>query len=159
MRSLIIFGLSAAALVACTKSPEPAPTPAASAPPVAASSAMADMPGMDHAAMAASAATDAVNMTETPDGHMFHVLHLTDVQSVHLPVAEGGGTWSATPADVTLVSVDAGADVKMPDGALHHVIKVTPKASGNVDVKFERRATAKTTDPVVETRTMHFMIH
>lgn len=120
---------------------------------------MASMPGMDHAAMSASAASDAADTAETPDGHMFHVLQLSDVQSVHLPVAEGGGVWTATPADATLATADAGADARMPDGTLHHVVKVTPEASGNVDVKFERRATAKTTDPVLETRTMHFMIH
>ena len=47
----------------------------------------------------------------------------------------------------------------MPDGAVHHTVKVTPKASGNAEVKFERRDTAAADAPVVETRTIKFMIH
>ncbi|HEX5008064.1 MAG TPA: hypothetical protein VFV70_13185, partial [Hyphomonadaceae bacterium] len=70
-----------------------------------------------------------------------------------------GGAWTATASDTTLVEVGEAKDETMPDGTTHYTVKVTPKASGNAEVKFERRATANAADPVVETRTIKFMVH
>ncbi len=47
----------------------------------------------------------------------------------------------------------------MPDGSVHHVVKVTPKASGNAVVKFEKRDSADASAPVTETRNINFMVH
>jgi hypothetical protein len=107
--------------------------------------------------MKSADATDDANTAETPEGHMFHT-YPAKAESIHLPTA-AGNTWTATPADAALVDVAAGTDETMPDGSVHHVVKVTPKASGNTEVKFERRATSNASDPVLETRTVKFMIH
>jgi hypothetical protein len=58
-----------------------------------------------------------------------------------------------------LVEIGEAKDSTTPDGVTHHVVKVTPKKSGNATVKFERRASADKATPVVETRTINFMIH
>ncbi len=156
MRLIVLAAASALAFAACTKS-EPA-APAVDEHAAAADSAMAghDMGAMDDTMKAADAADDA-NTAETPDGFMFHTFP-EKVESVHLPTA-AGAVWTVTPADPALVSVGEAADATMPDGTVHHVVKVTPKASGNTSVKFERRASANTADPVTETRTINFMIH
>jgi len=111
---------------------------------------------MDDSMKTADTADDA-NMAETPEGYTFHT-YPAKVESVHLPTA-AGNVWTATPSDPALVEVAPGTDETMPDGAVHHVVKVTPKASGNATVKFERRATANASDPVLETRTINFMVH
>lgn len=144
---------SALALAACN--PQPA-TDSAAAPEATPAAASDSHTGMDEA-MKSADATDDANTAETPEGHMFHT-YPAKVESVHLPTA-AGNVWTATPADVALVEVAPGVDETMPDGSVHHVIKVTPKASGNTSVKFERRATSNASDPVLETRTVNFMIH
>jgi hypothetical protein len=48
----------------------------------------------------------------------------------------------------------------MPDGTMHHVIKVKPVKSGVIAmVKLEKRDSADPTAPVTETRTVNVMIH
>jgi hypothetical protein len=143
----LAFG--ALAFAACSPS-EPKPAePAAEAPAADAHSGMA----MDDT-MKTSDSTDDANTAETPEGYTFHT-YPAKVESVHLPA----GNWTATASDAALVEVGAAADTPMPDGSTHHVVKVTPKVSGNAEVKFERRASAAATDPVLETRTIKFMIH
>ncbi|HEV7691872.1 MAG TPA: hypothetical protein VGO52_13645 [Hyphomonadaceae bacterium] len=149
---LIILAASALAFAACSPS-EPKPAePAAAAPAAPAADAHAGM-AMDDS-MKTSDSKDDANTAETPDGYMFHT-YPAKVESVHLPQ----GNWTATASDTALVEVGAATDEKMPDGSSHHVVKVTPKASGNAEVKFERRDTAAATDPVKETRTIKFMVH
>jgi hypothetical protein len=114
------------------------------------------MAGMDDSMKASDTADDA-NTAETPEGYTFHS-YPAKVETVHLPAA-AGGSWTATASDAALVEVGEQKDETMPDGAVHHTVKVTPKASGNAEVKFERRATTNASDPVLETRTIKFMIH
>ena len=149
---LVLLAASALAFAACSPS-EPA-APAAEAPAAApAADAHAGMAGMDDT-MKSSDSTDDANTAETPEGYTFHT-YPEKVESVHLPA----GNWTATASDAALVTVGEAADAKMPDGSTHHVVKVTPKAAGNAEVKFERRASAAATDPVLETRTIKFMVH
>lgn len=149
---LVVLAASALAFAACSPSEPAAPaaeTPAAEAPAADAHSGMA----MDDT-MKSADSTDDANTAETPDGYTFHT-YPAKVESVHL----SAGAWTATANDATLVEVGAAADEKMPDGSTHHVVKVTPKASGNAEVKFERRDTADAAAPVTETRTIKFMVH
>ena len=105
--------------------------------------------------MKASDAKDDANTAETPGGYTFHT-YPAKVESVHLPTA-AGDTWMATPSDTVHIEIGEAKDEKMPDGAMHHVVKVTPKAAGNATVKFERH---KGSDPtIIETRTINFMVH
>jgi hypothetical protein len=148
---LVVLAASALAFAACSPS-EPKPAePAAPAAPAAADahSGMA----MDDTMKTADAADDA-NTAETPEGFTFHT-YPAKVESVHLPA----GNWTSTPSDAALVEVGAGEEIRMPDGVGHYVVKVTPKAPGNAEVKFEKRDTANAADPVKETRTIKFMIH
>jgi len=149
---LVILAASALAFAACSPS-EPKPAePAAAAPAAPAADAHAGM-AMDDTMKTADSSDDA-NTKETPDGYMFHT-YPAKVESVHLPA----GNWTATPSDPALVAVGDGEEIRMPDGVGHYVVKVTPKASGNAEVKFERRDTANAADPVKETRTVKFMVH
>lgn len=148
---LLLLSVSALAFAACgeTKPAEPAPaaeTPAAEAP--AAGHDMTDM-------MKSADATDDANTAETTDGFTFHTIG-GKVESVHLPTA-AGVTWTASTTDTTLVEIGEAKDETMPDGSTHHVVKVTPKTSGNAVVKFEKRDSA--TGPVTETRNINFMVH
>src|SRR5690242_6317414 len=119
---LVILAASALAFAACSPS-EPKPAePAAAAPAAPAADAHT---GMDDS-MKMSDTKDDANTAETPDGYMFHT-YPAKVESVHLPQ----GNWTATASDGALVEVGAATDEKMPDGSMHHVVKVTPKASGN----------------------------
>lgn len=162
MRILILAATSAIALAACGGQTEavddaaPAAEVAAPAAPEADAHAGHDMAAMD-ATMAASDTADDANTAETPNDFTFHT-YPNKVEAVHLPVAEGGA-WTATTTDTTLVSVAAGADETMPDGTVHHVIKVTTLGSGNAVVKFERRVGADASQPAAETRAINFMIH
>ena len=150
---LFVLATSALAFAACSPS-EPKPAePAAETP---AADAHAGMAGMDDT-MKTSDTTDDANTVETPDGYTFHT-YPAKVETVHLPT-EAGSVWTVTASDAALVEVGAQTDETMPDGKVHHVVKVTPKASGNAEVKFERRATAAADAPVVETRTIKFMVH
>ena len=95
--------------------------------------------------MKAADTADDANTAETPDGFTFHT-YPAKVEVVHLPAA-AGGSWTATASDTALVEVGEAKDETMPDGTVHHTVKVTPKASGNAEVKFERRATANASEP------------
>jgi hypothetical protein len=161
MRLTLILAASALALglAGCGDNTQPpasavAERNAAPSPTAAPTTDHSGMAGMDHDMSTMDAADDA-NTTETADGFTFHTIP-AKVESVHLPSA-GAGVWTATASDAALVAIAAGADATMPDGAVHHVIRVTPQASGNADVKFERHEAAG--GPAVETRTIHFMIH
>lgn len=147
------FVLAAAALLglaACGGEPA---KPADPAPETAAAPAAAG-PAMDDTMKAADAADDA-NVAETTDGYMFHT-DTTKTEKVHLPV----GNWTATPVDATQIEVVGASDMTMPDGASHHVVEVKPLTKDVVaKVKFERRETADAAAPVVETRTVMFMVH
>jgi hypothetical protein len=148
---LIVLAASALALAACSPSEPavPADTPAATPP--------ASGHAMDDSMKAADTADDA-NTAETADGFTFHT-YPEKVETVHLPAAPGQGVWTATVSDAALVVVGEQKDEAMPDGTPHHTVKVTPKKAGNAEVKFERRDTAVADAPVVETRTIKFMIH
>ncbi len=111
-------------------------------------------PAMDDTMKAADAADDA-NVVETADGAMFHT-DTTKTEKVHLPA----GNWTATPVDATQIQVVGATDQAMPDGASHHVVEVKPLTKDVIaKVKFERRDTADAAGPVVETRTVMFMVH
>lgn len=150
---LVLLSVSALAFAACGGETKPAETtPAAETP--AAEAPAHNMAGMDDAMKTADAADDA-NTAETADGFTFHTIG-GKVESVHLPTA-AGVTWTASTTDTTLVEIGEAKDEAMPDGSTHHVVKVTPKASGNAVVKFEKRDSA--TGPVTETRNINFMVH
>jgi hypothetical protein len=154
MRLIILAAASALAIAACSPS-EPVADNAAPAEPAAAAPAH-NMAAMDDS-MKASDSTDDTNTAETPEGHTFHT-YPAKVEVVHLPAA-AGGSWTATASDAALVEIGEAKDEPMPDGTVHYTVRVTPKASGNAEVKFERRATTNASDPVVETRTIKFMVH
>lgn len=144
------------ALAACNEAAETPAAPVAEQP-AAETAAAEDHSGhgaMDHDMAAADTADDA-NTDETPAGFTFHT-YPDKVESVHLPVV-AGETWAATVDFPDLVSVGAAADETMPDGTVHHVVKVTPLKSGNAIVTFERRA-APDAAPT-ESRAIHFMVH
>ena len=147
MRTVFSAAAAALALAACNPS-----TPAKEAEVQTEASAAAAAPAMDATTKGHDAADD-VATSETPDGHMFHTAP-AKAETVHLPSA---GVWTATASDAALVAVGEGADAPMPDGTRHRVFKLTPKASGNASVKFERRDSAA--GPVAETRTVQVMIH
>jgi hypothetical protein len=160
MRLTLLAAVAAIAIAACNnETATPADVAEAPAEPVAeapAADAHAGHGPMD-ADMASADAADDASTAETPDQHMFHT-YPAKVEAVHLPSA-GAGSWTATASDAALVSVASAADETMPDGSVHHVVKVNTVASGNGEVKFERRESADATAPVVETRTVFFMIH
>ncbi|MEZ6029611.1 MAG: hypothetical protein R3C46_07640 [Hyphomonadaceae bacterium] len=151
-----ILSLSALALAACGGEAEkPADTtPAADTMPADAN---AGHGAMDSDMMAADMADDA-NTDETPDGFMFHT-DTSKIESIHLPTA-AGVTWTATPEDPAQVSIVSASDETMPDGTVHHVIKVQPMKSGVIaKVKLEKHDSAEADAPVTETRTVNVMIH
>jgi ABC-type glycerol-3-phosphate transport system substrate-binding protein len=110
--------------------------------------------GTMDSSMAAADTADDANTAETPDGFTFHT-YPNKTEAVHLPA----GSWTASTADTTLVSVGAGADETMPDGSVHHVVRVNTLGSGNAVVKFERREGADPAAAPAETRNVNFMIH
>jgi hypothetical protein len=108
---------------------------------------------MDDTMKAADSADDA-NTAETADGTMFHT-DTTKTEKVHLP----SGMWVATPADDTQIEVLGATEEPMPDGARHRIFTLQPKTRDVIaTVKFERHESTATS-PVVETRTVKFMIH
>jgi hypothetical protein len=150
---LILLAASALAFAACSESKPAEPTPAA---PVAETPAAGhDMSSMDDTMKSADASDDA-NTAETPNDFTFHTIG-GKIESVHLPTA-AGVTWTASTTDTTLVEIGEAKDETMPDGAMHHVVKVTPKTSGNAVVKFEKHQGDAST-PVTETRNINFMVH
>ncbi len=156
---IALLAVAALAFAACgeNKPAEPAATtPAAETPAADTAAPGHDMAGMDETMKSADSADDA-NTAETPNDFTFHTI-AGKVESVHLPTA-AGVTWTASTTDVTLVEIGEAKDETMPDGSAHHVVKVTPKASGNAVVKFEKRASADAAAPVIETRNVNFMVH
>ena len=156
MRLIVLAATSMLAIAACTPSTTDTATTTTETATTTTATNGHDMSSMDPTMQSADA-TDDANTAETPDGYTFHT-YPAKVESVHLPTA-AGNVWTATTNDAALVEVGETKDEAMPDGATHHVVKVTPKASGNAEVKFERRATANAADPVLETRTIKFMVH
>lgn len=156
MRLVILASASALALAACNPSEPAADSSAAPAETASAADAGHDMDTMDHEMTTADAADDA-NTAETIDGYTFHT-YPEKVETVHLPAAPGG-SWTATASDTALVEVGEAKDETMPDGSVHHTVKVTPKASGNATVKFERREGTDAAAAPVETRIINFMVH
>lgn len=151
---IVLLAASALAFAACGEN-KPA-EPAATAPAAETPAAAPDMAGMDDTMKSADAADDA-STAETPNDFTFHTIP-GKVESVHLPTA-AGVTWTASTTDTTLVEIGEATDEAMPDGSTHRVIKVTPKASGNAVVKFEKRDSADAAAPVTETRNINFMVH
>jgi hypothetical protein len=143
---MILLATSALAFAACN----PAPTDGEAKPADA-----HDMASMD-ATMKSADTADDVNAAETPEGYIFHT-YPAKVESVHLP-NYGTDVWTATASDAAIVEIGGQESELMPDGKMHHVIKVTPKKSGNATVKFERRASTADAN-VLETRTINFMVH
>lgn len=158
MRLLLLAAASALALSACNKA---GPASGGSSAPVdAAGSADAhsghDMAAMDDSMKAADAADDK-EATVTPDNHTFHT-YPKKIEIVRLPA--GGGIWEAhgyAPSD--LFKMLDSKDETLADGTTVHVIEFEMLASGNGKVVFEKRATGKPDEPVLEARTVNFMIH
>ena len=157
MRLIILAAVSTLGLAACSPS-APAGGDAAKPAETATPDAMAghDMSSMDGAMKTADAIDDAATV-ETADGFTFHTVP-GKVESVHL-ASVAGSVWTATVADPAVVETGESTDAAMPDGKIHHVVKVTSKAAGSTTVKFELRASADATSPVSETRTIVFMVH
>jgi hypothetical protein len=104
-----------------------------------------------------SEADDDSITTETPDGFTFHTSPAM-VERVRLPTT-AEYVWTATASDTAMVTIgEASNEFELGlEGPLHRVIKVTPKAAGKATVTFERR---KVSSPdVIETRSIHFMVH
>ncbi len=152
---LAVLSMSALVLAACGGEAPVAPAaPVVEAP-------VADAPDghgpMDDAMKAADASDDA-NTAETPDKFMFHT-DTSKTESIHLPTA-AGVTWTATLGKPGEVEIVGAADETMPDGSVHHVIKIKPVKSGVIaTVKVEKRESADAAAPVTETRTINVMIH
>lgn len=156
----ILLASAALTLAACGGEPAAPADPAAATGAADTATTEAAMPApapMDEAMMAADAADDA-NTAETPDGYMFHT-DLQKIELVHLPV-KAGASWTATVVDPTQAEVTGATDEKMADGSTHHVVQVKPlKRDVIARVKFERRDSPDTSAPIVETRTVNFMVH
>jgi len=152
---IILLASAALALAACGGG-----TPAPAAPAAPAEAAAPETPAsppMDDTMKAADAADD-LSMAETPDNYMFHT-DLTKVESVHLP-ATPGASWTASPVDPAQAEIVGATDKTMADGSVHHVVQVKPLTRDVIArVKFERRDSPDATAPVVETRTVNFMVH
>jgi len=154
MRLIVIAAASALALAACTKTESATETAAAPAAPAADTQSGHDMSAMDDTMKAADAADDA-EAKVTPDNHTFHT-YPKKIEIVRLPA----GNWAAhgyAPSD--LFKMLDSKDDTLADGTPVHVIQFEMIASGNGKVVFERRATENPNDPVLEARTINFMIH
>jgi hypothetical protein len=154
MRQILSAALGAVVsvltLTACGKTEPPAadtPAPADDA---------HDATAMDESMKAADKADDAQSAI-TPDAYMFHT-YPKKIEIVRLPA--GGGTWAAhgyAPADI--FKMIGSKDETLAGGAMVHTLQFEMLASGNGRVVFERRATGNPDDPVLEVRTVSFMIH
>jgi len=147
--------VSLLALAACGKT-EPVSAATDTAAPAADAQAGHDATAMDESMKAADAADDAQSAI-TPDNYMFHT-YPKKIEIVRLPA--GGGTWAAhgyAPAD--LFKMLDSKDETLAGGAMVHTLQFEMLASGNGRVVFERRATGNPDDPVLEVRTVSFMIH
>lgn len=152
---LTLLAASALAFAACSES-KPAEPAVAETTATEMAAPAHDMSTMDDT-MKSADATDDANTAETADGFTFHTIG-GKVESVHLRTA-GASWWTASTTDTALVQIGEAKDETMPDGSTHHVVKVTPLASGNAVVKFEKRDSADATSPVTETRNVNFMVH
>ena len=111
---------------------------------------------MDETMKSADAADDK-EITVTPDNYMFHT-YPKKIEVVRLPA--GGGVWEAhgyAPSD--LFTMKGSKDGTLADGTAIHVLEFEMLASGIGKVVFEKRATGKPDEPVIEARTVNFMIH
>jgi hypothetical protein len=154
---LCISLIAALGLVACGQNPAP-PAETAEAPAAAGTDHSGHDMGAMTAEMAASdAADDVAGAGETPDNHTFHT-YPAKIEVVRLPA--GDGVWSAHGyAESELFVLKDTAEETLPDGKKVQVVRFETKASGNGKVVFERRATDNPADPVLEARTVNFMIH
>lgn len=157
MRCAIVC-LSALALAACSgETAAPDGTPAADAHAAGSADGETGHGAMDMSMQAADAADDA-STAETPDGFMYHT-DTSKTESIHLPTA-AGVTWTAIPLEPGQVEILSAADETMPDGQVHHVIRLKPVQPGVIaKVKLEKRDSADPAAPVTETRTVNVMIH
>jgi hypothetical protein len=169
MRPFILAAVSVLALAACSRPTEPAAAGAEAPAAVAETATPAasdehaghDMSGhttgpMDEAMAKADASDDAA-VELTPDNHTFHT-YPAKTETVRLPNTEGG-FWSLqgeVPANVALTGTGLDA---MPDGSKAFAARFEMKTSGNSTVVFERRGSENATDPVLEARTINFMVH
>lgn len=154
MRLIVLVGASALAFAACSKTEPAVETAAAPADAAAPAAGGHDMAAMDDTMKAADAADDAEAVV-TPDNHTFHT-YPKKIEIVRLPA----GNWAAhgyAPSD--LFKMLDSKDDKLSDGTPVHVIRFEMAASGNGKVVFEKRATENLNDPVLEARTVNFMIH
>jgi hypothetical protein len=111
---------------------------------------------MDESMKAADKADDGQSAV-TPDNYMFHT-YPKKIEIVRLPA--GDGLWAAhgyAPSD--LFKMLGSTDEMLANAAAVHTLRFEMLASGNGRVVFERRATANPDDPVLEVRTVSFMIH
>jgi hypothetical protein len=159
MRHILSVALGAVvsvlALAACGKT-ESAAAATDTAAPAANAHAGRDATAMDESMKAADAADD-MQSAITPDNYMFHT-YPKKIEIVRLPA--GGGLWAAhgyAPAD--LFKMLGSRDETLAGGAMVHTLQFEMLASGNGRVVFERRATGNPNDPVLEVRTVSFMIH
>lgn len=156
MRLIVLAAASALALAACNQTePETAAAPADTAAPAADGQPVGhDMTAMDDTMKAADAADDAEAVV-TPDNHTFHT-YPKKIEVVRLPA----GNWAAHGyAASDLFKMLESKDDALADGTPVHVIQFEMVASGNGKVVFEKRATENPNDPVLEARTVNFMIH
>jgi hypothetical protein len=147
--------VSLLALAACGKT-EPVSATIDAAAPAADAHADHDATVMDESMKAADKADDAQSVI-TPDAYMFHT-YPKKIEIVRLPA--GGGLWAAhgyAPADI--FKMIGSKDETLSSGAKVHTLQFEMLASGNGRVVFERRATGNPDDPVLEVRTVSFMIH
>ena len=153
LRSLVLT-LAAVQAVACA--PQPPKTEAEAQQEVAAAAEPEKAP-VDDAAMKALAAADTAAGI-TPDDHMFHTNPKT-IETVRLPHSTPG-VWSARGyAEGDFFQPLDAKDETLPNGIKVHTVRFEMLASGNGRVVFEKRASDKPDDPVLEVRTVKFMIH
>jgi hypothetical protein len=152
MKQVILPAACALMLAACARTETPAPEPSPES--------AAAHPG--HAAMdsemAAADKADDVSSLATPDGYTFHTFP-KKIEIVRVPIGDEG-VWSAHGyADADYFRMLDSRDEPLADGGKLHAVRFEMLASGNGKVVFEKRATANPDDPVLEARSVNFMIH
>jgi hypothetical protein len=151
MRLILAAAASACLLGACEKQEPPAPEPSPES-----ASAHPGHAAMDDA-MAAADKADDVSSLATPDGYTFHTFP-KKIEIVRVPV-DGQGVWSAHGyADADYFRMLDSRDEQVAGGKVH-AIRFEMLASGNGKVVFEKRASPNPDDPVLEARSVSFMIH
>lgn len=153
MRLYFTAAACALMLAACAKSATPAPEPS----PESAAAHPSGQTAMDATMAAADKADDASSLA-TPDGYTFHTSP-KKIEIVRVPL-NGQGVWSAHGyAEADYFRMLDSRDEPVASGGKVHAIRFEMLASGNGKVVFERRATANPGDPVLEARSVNFMIH